>query len=269
MHAPLPLEDPSGLPRGLPWIALGKTALFGHMGSRYFVVQRAYALLAALRDADAEPPSALGAAQHAWLDARLAASDARWKVVATSVSMTPMEVDLARPELEAPPLHRRRFCLNVDQWDGFPFERARLLQRLDAAGGAVLLSGDIHAGFATQHTARTVEFTVPAVSSETLHAMSAEGARANAENARTGMRMVEALPELLQAATPAIRYVQTNRHGVGIATVEADGFGMELFELPQDRVGRDLYADPAAVLSDGRRVRFACDAASRTLRRAD
>ena len=65
MHAPLPLEDPSGLPRGLPWIALGKTALFGHMGSRYFVVQRAYALLAALRETDAEPPSALGAAQHA------------------------------------------------------------------------------------------------------------------------------------------------------------------------------------------------------------
>ncbi|GAB1406934.1 hypothetical protein MASR1M8_08530 [Thermomonas brevis] len=269
LHAPLPPDDDAGLPRGLPWIALGKTGLFGHMGSRYLVVERAYALLAALRAADAEPPGVLGEAQHAWLHEPMAASDARWKVVATSVSMTPMVVDLSDPALDAPPLFRRRFCLNVDQWDGFPLERRRLLQRLDAAGGAVLLSGDIHAGFATQHTARTVEFTVPAVSSETLHAMTAAGARNDPDTAESGQRMVEMLPALLQAAAPEIRYVQTRRHGVGVAETDAHGFGMAMFELPAELVETERYADAAALLAQGRWVRFTCAADDRRLRQAD
>ena len=265
MRAPLPDADDTGLPRGLPWIALGKSGLFGHMGSRYFVVERAYALLAALRALEPEPPGALGAEQHAWLQQRIATSDARWKVVATSVSMTPMVVDLSQPELQAPPLFRRRFCLNVDQWDGFPAERERLLQLLDAHGGGVLLSGDIHAGFATQHSARTVEFTVPAVSSSTMHAISSAGARADRENAEVGLRMVEAMPSLMQAATPAIRYAQTTRHGVGLAEADATGFRLGMFELPADLVSRDLYADPAAALAQGQWVRFTCAARDRQL----
>lgn len=270
MHAPLPTDaDAAGLPLGLPWIALGKTGLFGSMGSRYFVVERAYELLAALRAVDTDPPGALGEAQHAWLRERLAASDARWKVVATSVSMTPMVVDLSRPEIGAPPLFRRRFSLNVDQWDGFPLERERLLRQLDEAGGAVLLSGDIHAGFATQHTTRSVEFTVPAVSSQTLHAMSAESAGKDPETADSGARMVEMLPDLLREASPAIRYVQTRRHGVGVAAADAQGFRMAMFELPAELVAQERYADPAAVLAQGRWVRFACAADDRTLRQAE
>lgn len=269
LHAPLPADDDSALPRGLPWVALGKTELFGHMGSRYFVVQRAYALLAALRALQPSPPSALGDAQHAWLRERLAASDARWKVVATSVSMTPMEVDLGRPELDAPPLYRRRFCLNVDQWDGFPLERQRLLRQFDQHGGAVLLSGDIHAGFVTLHGARTVEFTMPAVSSETLHAMSAGSAAHDRENAEVGLRMVESLPALLQDATPAIRYVQTRRHGVGLAHADARAFRMDMFELPAELVAQDLYADAGAVLAQGAWVRFACAAEDREPRRLE
>ncbi|HWS78181.1 MAG TPA: alkaline phosphatase D family protein, partial [Thermomonas sp.] len=175
MHAPLPDADASGLPLGLPWVALGKTGLFAELGSRYFVVKDAYDLLATLRHAQGDAP-ALGDAQAAWLRERLAASDARWKIVASSVSMVPMVVDLARADLDAPPLYRRRFYLNVDQWDGFPRQRRDLLSAFDAAGGVVLLSGDIHAGFAAQHTPRTLEFTLPAVSSTTLHEMSANSA---------------------------------------------------------------------------------------------
>ena len=183
--------------------------------------------------------------------------------------MTPMVVDLRQPELDAPPLFQRRFCLNVDQWDGFPLERQGLLRLLDEAGGAVLLSGDIHAGFATQHTARTVEFTVPAVSSETLHAMTAAGARNDPDTAESGQRMVEMLPALLQAATPEIRYVQTRRHGVGVAEADARGFGMAMFELPAELVETEHYADPAALLAQGRWVRFTCAADDRTLRQAE
>lgn len=267
MHAPLPDDDDSGLPRGLPWVAMGKTALFGHLGSRYFVVKDSYDLLATLRQAQGQA-SALGAVQHAWLRERLHASDARWKLVASSVSMTPMVVDLARPDLDAPALYRRRFYLNVDQWDGFPGERAALLQVFDDAGGVVLLSGDIHSGYATQHSARTLEFTVPAVSSETLHAMSATSARADPANAEAGLRMVEAMDTLLLQGDPSLRYAQTRSNGVAVAHVDARAFRFTVFELPGELAVQDCYADRAGLLARGEWTGFEADAATRTLRRA-
>lgn len=267
MHAPMPDADPSGLPLGLPWVALGKTALFKELGSRYFVVKDSYDLLAAVRTAQGEMP-ALGETQAAWLRERLAASDARWKIVASSVSMVPMVFDLARPDLDAPVLYRRRFYLNVDQWDGFPHQRRALLEQFDAAGGVVLLSGDIHAGFAAQHTPRTLEFTMPAVSSTTLHDMSSESAAADADNAAAGMRMVEALESLLMEGDPRLRYAQLRRHGTGIARVDADAFTMDVCEVPATLCERERYQDAGGVLAASARVRFVVDAETRTLRRA-
>ena len=264
MHAPLPGRDESGLPLGLPWVAMGKTGLFAELGCRYFVVKDSYDLLAALRDAQGEAP-ALGQAQAAWLRERLAASDARWKIVASSVAMVPMVVDLARPDLEAPPLYRRRFYLNVDQWDGFPRQRRALLDTFDAAGGVVLLSGDIHAGFAAQHTPRTVEFTLPAVSSTTLHEMSSNSAAADADNAEAGKRMVAALESLLLEGDPGLRYVQSRRHGVGTARVDAGAFAFEVTELPATLCRTCHYEDGAAVLAQASVRRFAVDAATHTL----
>ena len=70
------------------------------------------------------------------------------------------------PAFPLPEPMRRAFYLNVDQWDGFPRERRRLLDEVFApAGGTIVLSGDIHSGFATQHGASVVEFTAPAISS--------------------------------------------------------------------------------------------------------
>lgn len=267
MRAPLPDADASGLPLGLPWVAMGKTALFEELGSRYFVVKDSYDLLAAVRTAQGEAP-ALGDTQAAWLRDRLAASDARWKVVASSVSMVPMVVDLARPDLDAPALYRRRFYLNVDQWDGFPQQRRALLRQFDAAGGVVLLSGDIHAGFAAQHTPRTLEFTLPAVSSTTLHEMSSKSAAADADNAAAGMRMVAALESLLMEGDPGLRYVQTQRHGVGIAHVDGEAFAMEVSEVPAALCERDRYQDAGDVVAASASVRFVVDAKTRTLRRA-
>ena len=192
MQAPMPDADTSGLPLGLPVGCDGQDRPV----SRTLAVATSWSRTATTcsphcATRKAKRP-ALGEAQTAWLSERLAASNARWKIVASSVSMVPMVVDLARPDLDAPDLYRRRFYLNVDQWDGFPHQRRVLLEQFDAAGGVVLLSGDIHAGFAAQHTPHTVEFTVPAVSSETLHTLSAESARADKANAEAGARMVAA-----------------------------------------------------------------------------
>ena len=72
----------------------------------------------------------------------------------------------------------------------------------DQAGGAVVLSGDIHASFATQHAARTLEFTAPAVSSQTLSNMMAGAAKDDVANAEAGTRLVAGLDQLFAKAEP-------------------------------------------------------------------
>lgn len=257
--------------RGLPWLAIGKTRLFGAVGARYFVVKDAYDLLAAVRAAQGQP-SALGAAQTAWLADALARSPARWTLVASSVSFTPIVLDLARPEIQAPPALARRFLLNVDHWDGFPVERDALVQRVfEPAGGAVLLSGDIHAGFATQHAPRTVEFTTPAVSSTTIRSILA-GSLGEGEADDTGgagARMVEHLDALVMAGFEGLRYAQTGRHGVGVLEARADAMDVRFLELPEALCREDLRATPERAAAARTTAAFTLDAATRTLRRAE
>jgi alkaline phosphatase D len=254
-------------PRGLPWLALGKSKLFSHIGSRYLVFKDSYDLFLALREAEGKLPLALGDAQQAWLLDQLAGSAARWKVVASSVSMTSMVLDLARPGLQAPPLLQRKFYLNVDQWDGFGRQRDALIEAMDRAGGALVLSGDSHAGFATQLSGRTLEFTTPAVSSQTLRDILAGSAGDDPDTAETGRRLVEALDAVLLEGDPRIRHAQTNRHGAGLIEIGADGnLRASFFELPAEACRQRLYERPEAMKAKLRRVRFAVDAGDRVLR---
>ena len=266
MQAAPPPAD-GDYPRGLPWLALGKSKLFSHLGSRYLVFKDSYELFLGLREAEGKLPLALGETQQAWLLDQLAGCDARWKVVASSVSMTPMVLDLARPDLQAPPLLQRRFYLNVDQWDGFGRQRDALVKAMDQAGGAVVLSGDIHAGFATQLSERTVEFTVPAVSSQTLKDILAGSAGDDPDTAETGRRLVEALDDVILEGDARIRHAQTSRHGVGLIEIGADGkLQASFFELPADACRQRLYGQPEAMKAKLHRVRFVVDAGDRVLR---
>ncbi|MEZ0471618.1 alkaline phosphatase D family protein [Luteimonas salinilitoris] len=261
--APPPAGD---LDRGLPWLALGKTQLFSSLGARYLVVKDSYDLFAALRALD-DTPSAYGATQRAWLGERLRGSDARFKVVASSVSFTSLVLDLARPEIAAPEPMRRRFYLNVDHWDGFPVERERLMAELfDPTGGVILLSGDIHAGFATQHSAGTVEFTAPAVSSETLKGILARSSEGDGEQAEAGRRMVAMLEQLFADGFAPLRYVQTERHGVGVLSIDGAQVEATFHELPDDVCRTRLYDTPEALRTRARTQRFTLDRADMQLR---
>ncbi|MDR7069411.1 alkaline phosphatase D [Pseudoxanthomonas japonensis] len=257
MKAEMPPEASDGYLRGLPWLALGKSALFSHLGSRYMVVKDSYDLLLALRQADGALPPALGERQQAWLADQLADNDGRSLFVASSVSMTPMVLDLSDPALDAPPLLRRTFYLNVDQWDGFGVQRDALVAALDRAGGAVVLSGDIHASFATQHSDRTVEFTAPAISSSTLSDIMGDAAKADAATAEAGTRLVAALDVLLGKGDARIRHVQTTRHGVGLIQRDAAGdTAVDFLLLPADLCAAPLYDQAARIAEAGTRVSF-------------
>ncbi|MCD9033596.1 alkaline phosphatase D family protein [Luteimonas sp. Y-2-2-4F] len=248
---------PDGLPHGLPWLALGKTRSFGDLGARYIVVQETFDLFAALRALDG-PASPYDAAQRDWLAGRLRDSDARFKVVASSVSFTSLVLDLAHPDVQAPEPMRRRFYLNLDHWDGFPAERRRLLaEAFDPAGGTILLSGDIHAGFATQHSDATVEFTVPAVSSQTLGGIIEHSAQGDGPQQQATRRLAAALDALIAQGNPAVRYAQTRRHGVGLVRLEGDRAEARFLELPEETCRQRLYERPDAVAPLLRTRRFA------------
>ena len=251
-------------PRGLPWLALGKSSLFGELGSRYFVVKDAFDLLQALRAAEAPPPSAYGARQAAWLDAAIARPAPRWRLLANSVAMLPMVLDLSDPALDAPALMRRSFYLNNDQWDGFGRERDAWVSKLDASGGALVLSGDIHSGFATQLGARTVEFTTPAVSSATLNQMVAGSAENDPGNAAAIHRLAAALDEVLRAGEPRLRYAQTHRHGHLRIRLAGDTLAAEFVEFDAELCRQRRY-DDAGPAQPSRNPRFGMDSAVRRL----
>jgi alkaline phosphatase D len=72
----------------------------------------------------------LGDEQLAWLEGELSSAQGRWTVLANQVAMTPMPFGTA---------------FNMDQWDGYPVERARILGWLQSVRNAVVLTGDFHA----------------------------------------------------------------------------------------------------------------------------
>ena len=106
----------------------------------------------------------LGDEQETWLFDKLAASTASWNVIGNQVVFADATLNGA--------------VLNYDQWDGYPLERARILQHLaDAAvPNVVVLTGDIHLAAVAQlrtgdravGTPVGVEFITTSVSSDGL-----------------------------------------------------------------------------------------------------
>jgi len=111
-----------------------------------------------------------GADQERWLLAGLDHSRSRWNVIAQQVMMS--RTVAPNPFGPVPPV-----LANMDQWDGYAPQRARLLQHLVDARvrNPVVLAGDIHSSwfselrvdFSRPETAPVaVEFTATSVSSD-------------------------------------------------------------------------------------------------------
>jgi alkaline phosphatase D len=90
----------------------------------------------------------LGEEQEEWLEQELAASGATWTVLAQQVVFAPFYVS-SKPLAEGPSTP-----LNVDQWDGYPAARERVLAMAEAYSveNLQVLSGDIHCSFANDVT---------------------------------------------------------------------------------------------------------------------
>ncbi|WP_342360336.1 alkaline phosphatase D family protein [Terrarubrum flagellatum] len=85
--------------------------------------------------ADAPERSMLGRPQEIWLEDRLKNSKATWNAIATTVMMTPFDLD-----------HDGALYRYLAAWDGYPANRARILDAIanNKVRNPISLSGDIH-----------------------------------------------------------------------------------------------------------------------------
>ena len=79
----------------------------------------------------------LGRRQQRWLTTGLARSTATWDIVAQQVIASHLHVDA-----------RDRGLANVDTWDGYPAAQRLLYEALTTTTNPVVLTGDLHAGYA-------------------------------------------------------------------------------------------------------------------------
>jgi alkaline phosphatase D len=209
--------DPTGQPRGLAWVHMGKRDLFSRQGSRYVVIKDTLDAYAAYKFAatQGESENAFGDAQQGWLDQVLTMPET-WKVVVSSVSMTSLMIDL-RDKLDVPDATlRNRYYLNVDMWDGFPNRRAKLLDQLSkvAGGKALVISGDIHAAFASVESGVCC-LTTPAISSQSIKGGAAGVAMSAGFDPTSAVYkyVVTQIDDTFKEANPGIAFSECDSHG--------------------------------------------------------
>jgi alkaline phosphatase D len=257
-------EITAGLPRGISYLYVGKTAMYSQSGSRYQVLWDTFNLLAAHRylTTGGAAQEALGGQQTAWLQGTMLQSPATWKVLGSSVMLTPLLVDFTNPLIASqlpdgfPDELRTRLGITMDQWDGFPQKKLELLGLLGVVPNAVVISGDIHSTFVTDHGQGVFEFTASAISSATI---GDEVANQIASDPILGQfpgleELVENLGLLLQISTidddiiPSdIVYANTNSHGFSVMEADAEALHVTIFEISSDEISTSYYDDPAAL----------------------
>lgn len=180
--------DTTGLPLGVAISNVNKLSLFSALGSRYAADQVFFDLFASLDiNKSDRKQDAYGVEQEEFIKQSLMRTNATWKVVGSSVSNTAMVLDFTPENLENVPsqfpnlsqlanlLKRtslaKRYLISVDQWDGFPKKREQLLEFYRQQGNVVLIAGDIHSSWITDHSSPSgnlFEFTGTSISSSSF-----------------------------------------------------------------------------------------------------
>lgn len=202
-----------------------------------------------------------GARQMDFLLDSLDDGEVQWKLVGNPVMMSPLKYP---PLLDAevidhmakmvgfpvPPVEGQPYSL--DQWDGYPADRARIVDHLreEQIRDVVFLTGDIHSGWANEIPAD------PATYRSTRETVAVElvCASVTSDNLDDGLRTAPRTSSLVvertvRATNPHVKYVDLDSHGYSVLQLTEDGAQMDWFVLT-DRT------DPhsAAIWSTSRRV---------------
>jgi alkaline phosphatase D len=231
-HLPLRLEPPEGadfrIHRQVAW---GDLARFFVLDGRQYRSDQACLPVAfsagpMCADGRREDRTMLGDAQEDWLGSALADTTAAWNVIAqqTIVSATPLAGDI----------------VNLDQWDGYPAARRRLVEQLRGVSNPVIITGDIHVSAVGTLTDDPDDPAAPPLATE-LVGTSISSTFPLAE-------LVEGLVDTL----PNVHYVEARRRGYVVCTVtrdelRADYRHVSTVEAPQ----ADIETAATWVISEG------------------
>lgn len=171
------------------------------------------------------PGDLLGAAQERWLTDGLAASGARWDVLAQQVFFARL-AEPARPG-------------NPDAWDGFPASRDRVADALAGVRNAVVLTGDVHSCWAAD-VRRRWDAPSPVVASEIVTTSVTSGG----DGSEIGSPLL--------ALNPHVRYF-ADRRGHVLARFTPEQVTAEFRTLPYvSRPGAAVTTTARFAVADGR-----------------
>ncbi|MFF9910968.1 alkaline phosphatase D family protein [Streptomyces sp. NPDC013457] len=179
-----------------------------------------------------------GRAQLDWLKSGLASSDATWKLVGTSVMISPvafgsLPAQLLGPLAELLGLPKEGLAINVDQWDGYTDDRKELLAHLTqrSVRNTVFLTGDIHMAWATDVPVKAAtyplsqsaatEFVVTSVTSDNIDDL--------LHVAPGTLSLVAA--GAIKAANRHVKWVDMDNHGYGVLDVTAEHSQMDYYTV--------------------------------------
>lgn len=274
-------SDMDAMPRGMAYSTLGKSSLFSDVGARYFVIKEIYDVYAEYLAERDGTPNVLGDEQMAWLESGLRSSTATHKVVASSVSFSPLILDLAAPPLDfiepffgiVPASFQQAFYFNVDHWDGFPVQKRALLEGVLGETGAITIAGDVHSSYACAHPVtgtgkRSIDFTGGAISSGTWGEFTKTAA--NQINPALAV-LVGFLDEALvqgttrENVTSKLSFASTAEHACNVMTVSSETVHVDFHLIPSEEgtgenkvsvVATNYYDDSATYFAKRRIVSF-------------
>jgi alkaline phosphatase D len=267
---PFPPDVLAALPRGISYLIMGKTSIYAYGGSRVQLIKDTFDLYAAhMYDiTDGAAQEAYGSQQNAWLGGSLLMSPATWKVLGNSFMMTPLVIDFTNPLIagmlpeEFPDALRTRLLLNAEDFNGLPQKRMELIGTgdtpglLDLVDNAVVISGDIHATFVTDHLDGVYEFTPPAITSATFAELTLRFALSSPilgqipgiGDVIANLGLLMQVSAMDPAVSPSnILYENNWAHGYAIADVTADAFTVTIQEISSGEAGTSYYDDPEAL----------------------
>ncbi|MET9517119.1 alkaline phosphatase D family protein [Streptomyces sp. NPDC002994] len=189
-----------------------------------------------------------GRAQLDWLKSGLASSDAAWKLVGTSVMISPVAfgsvpAHLLEPLAELVGLPKEGLAVNVDQWDGYTDDRKELITHLRdrAIKNTVFLTGDIHMAWANDVPVRAAtyplspsaatEFVVTSVSSDNLDDILHVAPQTVSLVAATAVK----------AANRHVKWLDMDSHGFGVLDITGERSQMDYFVI-SDKTRQDATA---------------------------
>lgn len=231
-HLPVRLDPPDGPDyRIYRQVAWGNLARFFVLDGRQYRSDQAclpvvYSAGPLCAEGQEEARTMIGDEQEDWLGQALSGTEATWNVLAqqTIVSAVPLAGDV----------------VNLDQWDGYPAARRRLVEQLREVSNPVIITGDIHVSALGLLTEDPDDPSTAPVATELVG---------------TSISSSFPLPELVEPLAdtlPNVRYIEARRRGYVVCTVSGDELRAEYrFVSTVDAPDADLETGATWVVRNG------------------